>query len=874
MALSLRRTPSIWRIRSLSTILMVFALMLQPMYGLAAGQVASAAPYTDYTNTGFDSLSWAVDRKAPVSHSIGDSFSMTIDPSIAGASDYSKQEGFNANIDASTTSIKADLFIDPAWEGKTVSTSLWGGTTPVAAWPRVEFTNKNGFPEITSMRSLGGEPIYNGSVPVAYGSTVPVEVAIDPVAKDFVFYANETEFYRYGKSVYHPSWAQYYDIYFTTFDKVFVKAWNTGVAGDNYTVNWSNLQLGTFVNPAPEVTITTPAQNRFVRTNASDTLRVTGTFTDNRAVNYLQLELVHAGNLAAPVYTMHYSNPGLNADGSFAIDMPVQANLPTGEYNLFYTGTDFDGGVTERMQRVFLIDNTAPETTLVAPTGVVGNTFTVSGVASDNMALNRVYVQLVNRENSQRYGGTTIHLSGEEQSWQQSYNATELDLPDGKYAAHVSVVDHVGNATSVGWSSDFTVDKTAPAAPVLSVNNYTSGAVTNNPSMTASWSQPSSDTVSYEYNYWNNTPGNQYKEDSPYPVETTDLSYSGTFNQGEGTQFMRVRAIDAAGNVSDWSNVFEVVYDTTDPTLSVTSPVNGTLVSNNGRTITVTGTVGDATSGVDRVVMFVNSSNNGTRQVTRDIDEDGNFSFVIPANQLPEGNNRIVINAYDRANNSTTQRIDIMVDNTAPAQPEITDGIGNNTDTTRTITGTAEPGAIVVVTVGDLMREDQADENGLWSVTFTGLARTTHQVSVVATDAAGNSSPVRSASFTVDQLADPNRTTLQTPAPAGGEPAGPGALPITPIVEIFGNSPVLGGDVLGMQNQADTDSEPVADSDNDGVLGDQDQNGTPLTDTAAFGTDSNWLGMAWYWWLAIVAALAGGWLLVAAAIRRNREEEA
>ena len=122
----------------------------------------------------------------------------------------------------------------------------------------------------------------------------------------------------------------------------------------------------------------------------------------------------------------------------------------------------------------YYYDHEAPTTTLVAPTGLVGNSFTVSGDAIDNLGLNRVYVQLVNRENNQRYGGTTINLipEGVDAHWSKTFDANALNLPDGNYAAHVSVTDMAGNSSSAGWTANFAVESTAPTTTV-SVNDTT-----------------------------------------------------------------------------------------------------------------------------------------------------------------------------------------------------------------------------------------------------------------------------------------------------------------------------------------------------------------------------------------------------------------
>jgi len=223
----------------------------------------------------------------------------------------------------------------------------------------------------------------------------------------------------------------------------------------------------------------------------------------------------------------------------------------------------------------YFYDATAPETTLVTPTGMVGNVFTVNGEASDNLSLNRVYVQLVHRATSQRYGGTTIHLSGTEQDWSREFNATTLGLPDGEYAAHVAVVDDAGNTASVGWSDNFTLDTMAPAAPTgLAWTDSDSMNVPHNGTTalyagTASWNQNTEgDFDRYVYKYWNDIGSSPYNDVSTAWTMgmpgITNTNAPGVFNQGQGVHHFCVTAIDTAGNESACSDTFTITYAISD----------------------------------------------------------------------------------------------------------------------------------------------------------------------------------------------------------------------------------------------------------------------------------------------------------------------
>lgn len=118
-------------------------------------------------------------------------------------------------------------------------------------------------------------------------------------------------------------------------------------------------------------------------------------------------------------------------------------------------------------QVTYNYDSLAP-TTDIAVSPVVNGAFTVSGNADDNLALNRVYVQLVSRVTGMRCGGTTVNLIpyGAHFNWSVDYDIATLgeNCPAGDFAAHVEVSDMAGNRGTAGWTQKFTVS--APEQPV------------------------------------------------------------------------------------------------------------------------------------------------------------------------------------------------------------------------------------------------------------------------------------------------------------------------------------------------------------------------------------------------------------------------
>ncbi|MBP6880811.1 hypothetical protein KBC31_04250 [Candidatus Saccharibacteria bacterium] len=670
------------------------------------------------------------------------------------------------------------------------------------------------------------------------------------------------------------------------------------------------------VNTAPTVTVANPAENSFVSTVAnSSKLRARGSFKDDSAANYLQFELVRNGNLVT-VYTMHYNDIGLNSDGTFEVNIPVNSNIENGDYSLFYTGTDFEGGITDRMERKFKIDNTAPSTPNItkpsarqwfktAPiasewtastdgasgvaryqvayryadghtfggstcageaidgaqlsgcrdttgtsrahnpdsseqggvtiwvraidnTGntspwsssvsynydstapvtdivvenlqdnLVSGTFTISGDASDNLALNRVYLQLVSRQDSQRYGGTTINLipDGTQAHWSKTYNINNLNLPDGKYAAHVSVVDMAGNTSSAGWTDDFMVDSTAPAAPTnLDWRNSAgiSATSTSDQNGTASWQASSStDVAKYVYRYWNDIPGNQYKEATPYSSDVNGTSLAGSFNQGQGVHHFCVIAVDAAGNQSACSQTFTIDFDTTNPVVTIADQTSASA------TPTITGNASDATS--------VTANVNGVDYIGTP-SENGDFSFVI--DELSNGSYLIMVTATDSA--------------------------GNESQATATLTVAVVPA-----------------NNGGGETSNNG----------------GNGSNGNGSSNTAPTTSQAATAPLVAIGPLTTNFARFGVAPNQGLASILGNNDQQGenGEVLGAKDDITKDDNLFnkfgkADVDDGDVLG---------ADNEAF---AKVLGLQWPWWIAIVAGVLALWWLLLAAKRRRKDDD-
>jgi large repetitive protein len=150
---------------------------------------------------------------------------------------------------------------------------------------------------------------------------------------------------------------------------------------------------------------------------------------------------------------------------------------------------------------------------------------------------------------------------------------------------------------------------------------------------------------------------------------------------------------------------------------------------------------------------------------------NGTWSYTIPSNVLPDGSNAsatIAVTARDQYGNvsqtlSQTIAIDTSVTNFSAANISLGsagDGWLNAAEAAAglPITGKAEAGSTVRVTIGGVSHNIVADANGNWTANFTKAELPSGEVngvvvSVTATDPAGNVSGPHNLTFNVDTIA-------------------------------------------------------------------------------------------------------------------------
>ncbi len=313
-------------------------------------------------------------------------------------------------------------------------------------------------------------------------------------------------------------------------------------------------------------------------------------------------------------------------------------------------------------------------------------------------------------------------------------------LADGAYSASASVTTTGGTFTDA--PNAFLVDATAPAVALTApANNAIANDATPTISGTATdagglaMMSPVTVTVLDAQGGVAFTATPAVGNDGLWSVDTSALT--------DGVYTVTATALDAAGNTTT-TTARTFTIDTIAPALSILAPANGAEINDSAPTIS-----GTAEAGASVIVTI-----DGAPQPPVIAAADGTWSITSPT--LDGGPHTVSVVATDAAGNaSTAATTTFTVDIAAPAVALVAPLDGATLDdSTPTISGTAEAGASVVVTIDDEPQPPViAAADGTWSITSPTLDDGSHTVSVIATDAVGNASAPVSASFTVDLTA-------------------------------------------------------------------------------------------------------------------------
>ncbi|WP_408890221.1 Ig-like domain-containing protein [Myxococcus faecalis] len=359
------------------------------------------------------------------------------------------------------------------------------------------------------------------------------------------------------------------------------------------------------------------------------------------------------------------------------------------------------------------VDLQAPSAPVVvspANGGTVGTaTPTITGTAASD---SQVYLEV----NGATYGPISVTSSG---TWTFTFSTAQ---PEGPLTLTAVAVDAAGN-TSDATSHGFTIDLTPPETFIESGPD----ALTRETSATFEL-RSEGGAVGYECSL----------DGAAYVACTSPVSYSGL---ADGEHQLRVRAVDAVGNMDATPATHTWTVDTTAPdTLIVSGPDSPTRA-------------------VEASFELAASEPGSTFECS--VDGATYVACTSPAlfEGFAEGEHTLTVRAVDAAGNvdPTPAEYTWTVDLTPPAAPLIASPAQGAVldDGVVTLTGTATDATSVMVTVGGTTY-GPIPVNGAGGWTFTPpvtLGDGTYTAVVTATDAAGNTSEPTSVTFAVDTTA-------------------------------------------------------------------------------------------------------------------------
>lgn len=417
-------------------------------------------------------------------------------------------------------------------------------------------------------------------------------------------------------------------------------------------------------------------------------------------------------------FTINGNAPAVDEDGHFTT---AAMSLSEGE-NLFTFVISDSLGNTQTITRRVILDTSAPTLTLpTLPTlpsdsGVYttnSSTFSYSGSLSES---------------------GTLRINGSDVSFNDDGAYTfdqDIELIEGENLIAVQVADAYGNLAST--TITVYLDLTPPQLSVASLDAYTNAA-----SITAYVTAADSALGSLVSGIASVTLNGSEM------IANGGGAYSGTVSLSEGNNTLTVVATDLAGNST--TQVRQVVRDTIAPQFIALDPSEDISVGT--RMLSISGLINDASAWV--------TLNDGEPIYL----EEGAFSAEY---LLSSGANVISIKAWDVAGNVVEHLLDITYGGSAIHVALTAAPTAIASDRT-TFTGTASPGATIVVTGALTTTEVVADAEGNFTTGTVIVERNqTNHLIFHATDTAGNQT-----SLTHSLISDMQAPTLTVLTPGEG----------------------------------------------------------------------------------------------------------
>lgn len=466
----------------------------------------------------------------------------------------------------------------------------------------------------------------------------------------------------------------------------------------------------------------------------------------------------------------------VSATGEWELKLPTLAN-GDGKYTWKVELTDVAGNVTTVSGNIVLDTETEVTASLESDYGhsaVDGitndSTPTFAGTAEKGSTVELIILD----SNNKKVEGIPTAVVGADGTWK--ITAPELTL-QGEYTWYAKVTDVAGNTASTK-ESKFTLDTSAPIIVDAKLDPKSDAGFESDipqtnvdtPTFTGQTSEGLASVVVKLYKVTNGVPNGV----EAYTSEAAEADKNGYFSVqmktpvAEGEYVWVIEATDVAGNKAV-SQQKPLIIDKTEPSLSDvklseesdTSLEPGTNYSKDN-TPTLTGKAEPGS----RVSISLKKADGTEVDVKPDyvvVNPDGTWSFT-PTTELEDGQYTWTAQAMDAAGNTkTSEKITLNIDTKAPTLSDVkldsstdsgsntSDGITN--DTTPSFSGTAEKGNKIEL---KLFNQDDpsapayvftttvTDNSGAWTINTDALAEGSYTWTVVATDAAGNTTEHKS----------------------------------------------------------------------------------------------------------------------------------
>ena len=369
---------------------------------------------------------------------------------------------------------------------------------------------------------------------------------------------------------------------------------------------------------APVVTITSPTSNSST-TVTSTPLSIGGTASD--AVGVTQVTWANnRGGSGTASGTTSWSVSGIA--------------LQSGTNVITVTARDAANNTsTDTITVTYSPDTTQPTVTITGPTSnstltVETSSVTLSGTASDNVGVTQVSWSS-SRGVSGNATGTT------------NWSASNVTLLSGSNVLTVTARDAAGNTRTDTLTITYNPDTTQPN---VTITSPTSNSTHTTTASSLTLGGTASDNVAVTQVTWSNNRGG-----SGTASGTTSWSVAGITLQS-GSNILTVTARDAAGNTR--TDTLTVTYnpDTTQPSITITSPTSNSTLTTSSSSITLRGSASDNV-GVTQVTWSSNRGGSGTAT--------GTTSWNTSSISLVRGTTAFTVTARDAAGNTRTDTLTV-----------------------------------------------------------------------------------------------------------------------------------------------------------------------------------------------------------------------